>query len=82
VIAVVTQSAREFNHDVSAAKRAAAREPVVITERGRPAYVLMSIQEYQRLTEVQPDIVEWLSADDGADFDVPRVQLDLKVFEP
>ena len=42
----------------------------------------MSIEEYQRLTEAQPDLVEWLSVDDGADLDVPRVQLDLKVFEP
>jgi prevent-host-death family protein len=82
VVAVVTQSAREFNHDVSAAKRAAVKEPVVITERGRPAYVLMSIEEYQRLTEAQPDIVEWLSADDGADVDVPHMLLDLKVFDP
>jgi prevent-host-death family protein len=79
---VVTLSARELNHDVSAAKRAAATEPVLITERGRPAYVLMSMEEYRRLTEAQPDIVEWLSVDDGADLDVPRVQLDLNVFEP
>lgn len=79
---MVTLSAREFNHDVSAAKRAAASEPVIITERGRPAYALMSIDEYRRLTEAEPDIVQWLSVDDAADLDAPRVQLDLKVFEP
>jgi len=33
---MTTMSAREFNHDVSAAKRAATREPVIITDRGVP----------------------------------------------
>jgi prevent-host-death family protein len=82
VVTVVTLSSREFNHDVSAAKRAAASGPVVITERGHPAHVLMSIEDYRRLTEAQPDIVKWLSADDDADLGEPRVQLELKVFEP
>lgn len=34
---MTTVSAREFNRDVSAAKRDAARGPVVITDRGKPA---------------------------------------------
>lgn len=32
-----TVSARAFNHDVSAAKRAADVGPVMITDRGEPA---------------------------------------------
>ena len=31
------------------AKKAAKRGPVVITDRGRPAHVLLSIEQYQRL---------------------------------
>lgn len=40
-------SAREFNRDVSAAKRAADSGPVIITDRGEPAYVLLSYGDYQ-----------------------------------
>lgn len=39
-------SAREFNRDVNAAKRKAAEGPVVITDHGEPAFVLLSIDEY------------------------------------
>lgn len=38
---MTTMSAREFNRDVSAAERDAARGPVVITDRGEPAFVLL-----------------------------------------
>ena len=52
--ATATFTAREFNRDVSAAKRAAADGPVIVTDRGRPAYVLLEIDDYRRLTG-QPD---------------------------
>lgn len=41
-------SSRQFNQDTSAAKRLATEGPVVITDRGRPAFVLMTFEEYQR----------------------------------
>lgn len=47
---MTTISARDLNRDVSAAKRAADEGPVVITDRGEPAYVLLSVAEYRRLT--------------------------------
>jgi prevent-host-death family protein len=47
---VTTVSSRDFNQDTSGAKKAAARGPVFITDRGRPAHVLLSIEEYRRLT--------------------------------
>ena len=46
---VHTFSSREFTRDVSAAKRAAAEGPVFITDRGRPAFALLSIEEYHRI---------------------------------
>ena len=46
-IAVV--SSRQFNQDRSRAKRVAKDGPVIITERGEPAFVLMSKSEYDRL---------------------------------
>jgi prevent-host-death family protein len=48
-VTITTISSREFNQDTSRAKKAAARGPVFITDRGRPAHVLLSIEEYQRL---------------------------------
>jgi len=43
-----TYSSREFTRDVSAAKRAAEKGPVFITDRGRPAYALLRIEDYYR----------------------------------
>ncbi len=42
-------SSREFNQDTSGAKKAAAHGPVYITDRGRPAHVLLSYEDYERL---------------------------------
>lgn len=50
VLGMTTVTAREFNQDVSAAKRAADEGPVTVTDRGEPAYVLLSISDYRRLT--------------------------------
>ena len=47
---VTKLTSREFNHDTSGAKKAAARGPVFITDRGRPAHVLLTIEDYQRLS--------------------------------
>lgn len=74
-------SAREFNKDVSAAKRAAIKGPVVITDRGKPSHVLLSIQEYRRLLADERSIVEWLRADDNIDFEPARLDLQVRVPE-
>lgn len=42
---MTTISAREFNRDVSAAKRKANRAPVVITDRGEPATIELQVPE-------------------------------------
>ena len=42
-----TIASREFNQDIGKAKRAAEEGPVVITDRGRPAYVLMKHEDYR-----------------------------------
>ena len=66
-------SSREFNRDVSAAKRAADSGPVVITDRGEPAYVLLSIDEYRRMKD-QRSIVDILRMDAEIDFQPERIQ--------
>lgn len=76
---MATMSAREFNQDVSAAKREARREPVVITDRGEPAFVLLSIDEFRRMGESGADLVDRLSMDDDLDIDFAPVELGLRV---
>ena len=42
-------TSREFNQDTSGAKKAAEHGPVFITDRGRPAHVLMTFEAYEQL---------------------------------
>lgn len=49
-MSITTLSSREFNQDVGKAKRASAKGPVFITERGKPSHVLLSMESYQNLT--------------------------------
>jgi prevent-host-death family protein len=72
MIPVATMSAQEFNRDVSVAKRAAAEGPVVITDRDKPAFVLLSIEEYERITDKRT-IVDWLQLDADIEFEPPRL---------
>ena len=73
-----TVSAREFNQDVSAAKRAAAEGPVIITDRGRPSHVLLTIDDYNRLTGRRLDLVDWLAMEcETIEFDPEPMQLGL-----
>ncbi|MFT3861945.1 type II toxin-antitoxin system prevent-host-death family antitoxin [Micropruina sp.] len=74
-------TAREFNRDVSAAKREANRGPVVITDRGEPAYVLMSIAEYRRMGETGASLVDRLSMDDDLDIEFHPAHIELAVPE-
>jgi prevent-host-death family protein len=76
---VSTMTAREFNRDVSAAKRAADSGPVVITDRGKAAYVLLSIKAYRELQNDDEDLVARLSMDDDIEFEPGPVELGLKV---
>lgn len=73
---ITTLSSREFNQDTSRAKRAAQYGPVFITDRGKPAHVLLSIEEYQRLTHKQASIIDLLAMPEAADieFEPPRLQ--------
>jgi hypothetical protein len=47
---MTTMTSREFNQDTGRAKREAEKLPVIITDRGQPSHVLMSYEEYKRLS--------------------------------
>ncbi|MCW2275727.1 type II toxin-antitoxin system prevent-host-death family antitoxin [Rhodoblastus acidophilus] len=75
-MSVTTITSREFNQDVGRAKKAAQDGPVLITDRGRPAHVLLSIEEYRRLTGGAETLAEALAQPGVADFDFTPPKLD------
>lgn len=66
---ITTVTSREFNQDTSGAKKAAQEGPVFITDRGRPAYVLVTIEDYQKWTGSSVSIVDMLVMPDADDID-------------
>lgn len=80
-MSIHTFSSRDFTRDVSAAKRAAADGPVFITDRGRPAFALLKIDDYYRITGQGErsllDVMDSIPGGDGIDFDPPRMNLQL-----
>lgn len=74
--AITTLSSREFNQHTSRAKKAARKGPVFITDRGRPAHVLLTIEDYQAMTRGPMTLAEALAQPEGADieFDPPRLR--------
>lgn len=71
---ITTLSSREFNQDTSRAKKAATEGPVFITDRGRPAHVLLSIEQYEALVGTAANIIDLLALPgvEEVDFDPPR----------
>ena len=59
-------TSREFNQDVSKAKRAAASEPVFVTDRGRPTHVLLNIATYRQLSGERQSILDLIGALPGS----------------
>lgn len=72
---ITTVTSREFNQDVGRAKKAAAKGPVVITDRGRPAHVLLTIDNYRRIIGSSESIADMLADPKAAavPFDAPRL---------
>ncbi len=57
-------SSREFNQDVSHAKRLAQDEPVFVTDRGRPTHVLLSVDAYRRLVGTSDSLADLLKMEE------------------
>ena len=71
-------TAREFNQDISKAKRFAAVEPVFVTDRGRPTHVLLNIAAYRHLSGDGASILDLIGAPAGsAALDLPDAQAGL-----
>jgi prevent-host-death family protein len=72
---VTTVTSRQFNQDTSGAKKAARQGPVFITDRGQPAHVLLTIEEYHRLTGGNMSLAAALAqpGENDFEFDPPRI---------
>jgi len=75
-----TVSSRAFNQNASGAKRAASKGPVIITDRGRPAHVLLTIEAYNKPSRKTTSIVDRLAMPNAADvaFEAPRLALGIR----
>ena len=74
-----TFTSREFTRDVSAAKRAAANGSVFITDRGRPAFALLQIDDYHRMVGGKErtllELMDSIPGGEGIEFDPPRMNM-------
>jgi prevent-host-death family protein len=81
-VSITTISSREFNQDASGAKRAAQNGPIFITDRGRPAHVLMTIDEYRRLSASAGSIVDLLGMTRSIEIDFEPPTLAAELYRP
>ena len=70
----VTISSRAFNQDAAGAKRAANQGPVFITDRGKPAHVLLSIDAYHRLLGSRGSIADLLCFPGAEELELPLIR--------
>jgi prevent-host-death family protein len=79
-VTITTLTSREFNQDASRAKKAANKGPVFITDRGKPAHVLLTVEAYRQLTGSRRKITDILAMQgaDDIEFDPPRIDIEIR----
>ena len=65
-----TISSQKFNLSVSDAMKYSQAGPVLITENRRPTHVLLTYENYQRLSGVKGSVVELLALPGAEDIDL------------
>ena len=73
-ITVITSTA--LNQHVGKAKHEASKGPVFITDRGRTAHVLLTIEDYRRIAGKGASIVESLAMPQAASVELEPSRLD------
>ena len=79
---ITTISSREFNQDAGGAKKAAEKGPVIITDRGRPAHVLLSYADYEKLKGATRSLLDAVAQDDEDDIDFDPPRMGDRIFRP
>jgi prevent-host-death family protein len=79
-VTITTLTSREFNQDASRAKKAANKGPVFITDRGKPAHVLLTVEAYRQLSGSRRKIADILAMQgaDDIEFDPPRIDIEIR----
>jgi PHD/YefM family antitoxin component YafN of YafNO toxin-antitoxin module len=78
-----TISSREFTRDVAAAKRAASNGPVFITDRGKPSFALLRIEDFHKMSgQRERSLLEVMQSMPRVDEDVEFPKLDIKLRVP
>jgi hypothetical protein len=72
---ITTMSSGELSQDANRALQAAIKGPVFIADLGRPAHVLLTIEDYQKLVDSRASIVDQLGMPgvEDIEFDPPRL---------
>jgi hypothetical protein len=73
---ITTVTSREFARDLANAKKAASAGPVIVTDRGRPTYALLRIEDYYNLTGAKPkSLLAVMDAIPGGhfEFELPKL---------
>jgi prevent-host-death family protein len=70
IMSITTLTSRQLNQDASKAKKAALAGPVIITDRGRPAHVLLTYEAYKRLQGGSKKIADLLAMPDSAEMEL------------
>ena len=75
-MSVTTISSTALTKDIGKTKKAAQARPVIITEDGQPAYVLMNIEQYKDIIGNTQSILDLLAMPGAEDiqFTPPRMQ--------
>ncbi|TCU14676.1 type II toxin-antitoxin system prevent-host-death family antitoxin [Rhizobium sullae] len=76
-MSITTISSREFQQNANRAQKATRRGPVFITNRGKTTQVLLSIEDYHRLTGKRRNIADLLAMPGHEDIDLeipPRLE--------
>jgi antitoxin (DNA-binding transcriptional repressor) of toxin-antitoxin stability system len=78
---MTTMTSREFNQDAGRAKRAAQDGPVFITDRGKPAHVLLTIEEYRKLIPSWHNLAKALACPEAENIDFEPQKLPGNLFK-
>ena len=85
-MSITTLSSRELNQDVTRAKKAALLGPVFITDRGKPAFALLRIEDFHALSGEGREMsllemMHGLPGTEGIDYEAPRIAVDPRIPE-
>ncbi len=74
-MSITTLSSREFQQHASQAQKAAQDGPVFITSRVKPMHVLLSIEEYRRITGKKQNIADllYMPGAEDIELEIPKL---------